>query len=165
MPAAPCSAVRRTGSRCAAPIGGWAEYTWKVERTFGAGTTGASKSQWYDHRIMRRTLPLLLFALTIWTIESLRADGLACLQPVSGVTWLRWEDEQETLDRWCQSVGPPVFAPAPVSTGDISRLLVLSWNVHVGGADTEELIERMLVRSSDEGTGVVLLLQEAFRAG
>ena len=58
-----------------------------------------------------------------------------------------------------------MFAPAPPRTGDISRLLVLSWNVHVGGADTEELIAQMLDPSSNEETGVVLLLQEAFRAG
>jgi endonuclease/exonuclease/phosphatase family metal-dependent hydrolase len=114
---------------------------------------------------MRHTLPLLLLALIPWTIESPHAESLACLQPVSGVSWLRWEDEQQTLDRWCQSVGPPVFAPAPARNGDISRLLVLSWNVHVGGADTEELIAQLLDRSSNEGTGVVVLLQEAFRAG
>jgi endonuclease/exonuclease/phosphatase family metal-dependent hydrolase len=114
---------------------------------------------------MRHTLPLLLLALLTWTIESPRANGLACLRPVSGVTWLRWEDAQETLDRWCQSVGPPVFAPAPERTGNISRLLVLSWNVHVGGGDTEELIAPMLERSQEEGTALIVLLQEAFRAG
>jgi endonuclease/exonuclease/phosphatase family metal-dependent hydrolase len=129
--------------------------------------TRASKSQSHEQHLMRRryTLPLLVLFLLTWTIESPRADGLACLQPVSGVTWLRWEDEQQTLDRWCQSVGPPVFGSAQERTGDISRLLVLSWNVHVGGADTDELIARMLERSSEEGTGLVILLQEAFRAG
>lgn len=129
--------------------------------------TRASKSHGHEQYIMRRrhTLPLLLLALITWSIESLRADNLACLQPVSGVTWLRWENEQETLDRWCQSVGPPIFAPGTERPGDISRLLVLSWNVHVGGADTEELIAQMLERASEEATGLVVLFQEAFRAG
>ena len=113
----------------------------------------------------RHTLPLLLLALITGTIESPRADSLACLQSVSGVTWLRWENEQETLDRWCQSVGPPVFATGAERAGDISRLLVLSWNVHVGGGDTEELIAQMLDRASEEGTGLVVLFQETFRAG
>ena len=119
----------------------------------------------HEQYVMRHMLPLVLLALIPWTIESPHAESLACLQPVSGVSWLRWEDEQDTLDRWCQSVGPPVFAAAPARTGDISRLLILSWNVHVGGGDTEELIAQMLDRYSDEETGVVLLLQEAFRGG
>ncbi len=114
---------------------------------------------------LRHQLPLLLLALIPWTIETPSANGLACLQPVSGVSWLRWEDEQDTLDRWCQSVGPPVFSAAPARTGDISRLLILSWNVHVGGADTEDLLAQMLDRSAEEGTGLVVLLQETFRAG
>jgi endonuclease/exonuclease/phosphatase family metal-dependent hydrolase len=37
--------------------------------------------------------------------------------------------------------------------------------VHVGGADTEELIAKILERASEEGTGLVVLFQEAFRAG
>jgi endonuclease/exonuclease/phosphatase family metal-dependent hydrolase len=129
--------------------------------------TRASTSLRHEQHIMRHwyALPLLLLALIPWSTQSPHAEGLACLEPVSGVTWLRWEDEQQTLDRWCQSVGAPVFAPAVERTGAISRLLVLSWNVHVGGADTEELIAEMLSRSSEEGTGLVVLLQEAFRAG
>src|SRR5262245_4615516 len=135
MRAAQCFAATKTGSLCVVPIVGWAEYTCKVKRTSGAGMTRASKSQNHEQHLMRHryTLPLHVLFLLTWTIELPRADGLACLQPVSGVTWLRWEDEQQTLDRWCQSVGPPVFGSAPERTGDISRLLVLSWNVHVGG--------------------------------
>ena len=113
----------------------------------------------------RRVLPLLILALTAGNLASTRADSLACLRPVSGVTWLRWEQEQQTLDLWCQSVGPPVFTTAPNRTGEISRLMVLSWNVHVGGADVEKLIAETLGLLSEDGTGLVLLLQETFRAG
>jgi endonuclease/exonuclease/phosphatase family metal-dependent hydrolase len=113
-----------------------------------------------------------LRALLVWvplllacTSASLHADPMACLQPVSGVTWVRWEREQGTLDRWCQSVGPPVFTSAPATAGEISRLLILSWNVHVGGAHIEKLIAKIHAQSSEAGTGLVMLMQETFRGG
>jgi endonuclease/exonuclease/phosphatase family metal-dependent hydrolase len=113
----------------------------------------------------RRHVSLLVaIALLSGAVASLRADPLSCLREVSGVTWLRWEHEQPTLDRWCESVGPPVFTSGPERTTGISRLLVLSWNVHVGGADVEELMAKALDLSGGE-TGLVVLMQEAFRAG
>ena len=109
------------------------------------------------------TLVLVLAALPRIHAAT-EASSLPCLNPVPGVTWMRWEHQQPTLDLWCQSVGPPVFAPGIARPGEISRLLVLSWNVHVGGADAEQLIGQLL-DLSDEGTGLVVLLQEAFRSG
>lgn len=94
-----------------------------------------------------------------------RAEPLPCLRDVSGVTWLRWDREQHVLDRWCESVGPPVFKSGSDRDGEISRLLILSWNVHVGGADVDELIAKTLGELSGQGTGLVILMQEAFRAG
>ena len=94
-----------------------------------------------------------------------RAEPLPCLRDVAGVTWLRWDQEQQVLDRWCESVGPPVFKAGSDRAGAISRLLILSWNVHVGGADIDELIARTLGELSGQGTGLVILMQEAFRAG
>jgi endonuclease/exonuclease/phosphatase family metal-dependent hydrolase len=82
---------------------------------------------------------------------------------VPGVTWLPWEEERHTLDAWCESVGPPVVSPGPERTGEVSRLLVVSWNVHVGGGDVEELMSEL--GGSPDGTGLVFLLQETFRAG
>ena len=98
-------------------------------------------------------------------ITPLHAEPLPCLREVAGVTWLRWEHKQDVLSRWCESVGPPVFTTGSARDGAISRLLVLSWNVHVGGADLEELMAKVLGPLSGSDTGFVILMQEAFRAG
>jgi endonuclease/exonuclease/phosphatase family metal-dependent hydrolase len=108
-------------------------------------------------------MAVLVLTLAAWMPASADAP-LSCLREVSGVTWLRWDDGRELLDLWCQSVGPPVLAGAAVTDADISRLVVVSWNVHVGGARVEELISGILGRS-DGRTGLVVLLQEAFRGG
>jgi endonuclease/exonuclease/phosphatase family metal-dependent hydrolase len=115
--------------------------------------------------IMTRWPTLLPFVLLLLAPTAARTQPMPCLQPVTGVTWLRSEREQPTLDRWCQSVGPPVFASAPITTGEISRLLILSWNVHVGGAQVEELVSKIRQDSSYVDTGLVVLLQETFRGG
>jgi endonuclease/exonuclease/phosphatase family metal-dependent hydrolase len=111
------------------------------------------------------TRVVLLLLLLAGAPASLGGEGMSCLQPVPDVTWLRWEHEQATLDRWCQSVGPPVFTSAPVAADEISRLLILSWNVHVGGGRIEELVSTILAQPSAAGTGLVVLLQETFRSG
>lgn len=114
---------------------------------------------------LRVILVVIAVVLASVAAVSLQADPLPCLRDVSGVTWLRWEQEQPTLDRWCQSVGPPVFNPGREQEGEISRLLILSWNVHVGGADVDELLAKTFVELSGRGTGLVILMQEAFRGG
>jgi endonuclease/exonuclease/phosphatase family metal-dependent hydrolase len=109
-------------------------------------------------------MAVLVLTVTAWAPASAGAP-LSCLREVSGVTWLRWDEGRELLDLWCHSIGPPVLVGAPVTDAEISRLVVVSWNVHVGGGDVEELISRILGRTSDRGTGLVVLLQETFRAG
>jgi endonuclease/exonuclease/phosphatase family metal-dependent hydrolase len=109
-------------------------------------------------------LLVLVVVLLACVSDFVRAD-MPCPQPVSGVTWVRWEHERATLDRWCQSVGPPVFTSSPVVAAEISRLLILSWNVHVGGARIEKLISKIFGHLPKGGTGLVVLLQETFRAG
>jgi endonuclease/exonuclease/phosphatase family metal-dependent hydrolase len=103
--------------------------------------------------------------LVAGAIAPLPAESLPCLDEVAGVTWLRWDQKQDILSRWCESVGPPVFTSAPERDGPVSRLLVLSWNVHVGGADVEELMAKALGPLSAPNTGLVILVQEAFRSG
>ena len=68
---------------------------------------------------------------------------LSCLEPVDGLTWVRWADNQQPLDLWCHSVGRPVFEARPAATGDIVGVRILSWNVHVG-AGRLELAPRLL---------------------
>lgn len=104
-------------------------------------------------------------ALVVGGAVSVRTESLACLRDVQGVTWLRWSENQDVLDRWCESVGPPVFTNAPEREGAISRLRVVSWNVHVGGADLDELIGQALGTLSASDAGLVILMQEAFRSG
>jgi endonuclease/exonuclease/phosphatase family metal-dependent hydrolase len=108
---------------------------------------------------------LLVMLLLACTPASVRADPMSCLQPVTGVTWVRWEHGQPALDRWCRSVGPPVFASVAIPAGEISRLVILSWNVHVGGGHIEKLVKKIRKGSSPAGTGFVVLAQETFRGG
>jgi endonuclease/exonuclease/phosphatase family metal-dependent hydrolase len=76
------------------------------------------------------------------------------------VTWDRPAAGQLDLDAWCAGVGPPVVAPGSLpSQAQITRLVVASWNVHVDDVAT------LVKMRHDGGTGLVLLLQEAFRSG
>ena len=76
--------------------------------------------------------------------------------------------DQVRLDRWCDSVGAPVVDlvnPDPVRIG---RLLVVSWNVGVGAGRLAALVDLLRARTPKPASGevgLVVLLQEAFRAG
>jgi endonuclease/exonuclease/phosphatase family metal-dependent hydrolase len=106
------------------------------------------------------------------------------------VAWLLPAAERAELDVWCAAVGPPVLV-APdrgaiahgadgacavidvdgsvidVDGAGIDSLLVVTWNVNVGGAEIRRLVAD--VRSGGVTGGPVtdfaLLLQEAYRAG
>ena len=88
------------------------------------------------------------------------------------VVWIAPNDARDLgrLGKWCQSVGP-VLVDSPVRRGvsaGVNRLAIITWNVHVGGGDIEELIARLREGEFTEGTRVqdfVLLLQEAYREG
>jgi endonuclease/exonuclease/phosphatase family metal-dependent hydrolase len=85
------------------------------------------------------------------------------------------EKDIETLDRWCQTVGPPAIDStaaahrAAWSPGD--SIVVATWNTHGGAGDLLGFIEAELDLSCDEGkpspgadyAPFVLLIQEAFR--
>jgi endonuclease/exonuclease/phosphatase family metal-dependent hydrolase len=89
-----------------------------------------------------------------------------CLEPVPGVTWDRWMGTGDaTLNAWCDSVGRPVLrSPVFVEPADIAQLQMVSWNVHVGGGEVEQWLPRLRAEGA-KTTGLVLLLQEAFRGG
>jgi len=109
---------------------------------------------------------VMLFVLAVISCPlALRGEPFSCLGRGDRVTWLRSSSDRQMLDLWCNSVGPPAIVSAPVPTADTSRLIVFSWNVHVGGGRLEELIPRLLRQASSEDAGLVVLLQEAFRAG
>jgi endonuclease/exonuclease/phosphatase family metal-dependent hydrolase len=98
------------------------------------------------------------------------APALTCVGSPETLQWADISDKTHRgdLDSWCSSVGAPLVWSSPsLQAGEARRLLILSWNVHVGGGHVKEAVEELLDRF-DEGhndTGIVLLLQEAFRAG
>ena len=83
------------------------------------------------------------------------------------MAWDRPPDELGDLNAWCAAVGPAVAAVRPSPDTLITRLVVVSWNVHVGGGRVDRLAELLLERhrAPAGGTGFILLLQETFRAG
>jgi endonuclease/exonuclease/phosphatase family metal-dependent hydrolase len=92
--------------------------------------------------------------------------------PAQQVRWIRPEaaEERAALDDWCRAVGPAVVVTspqAPLPGAESSDLVVISWNVNVGGGDIAGLVGSL---RSGGLTGhpvsrFVLLLQEAFRDG
>jgi endonuclease/exonuclease/phosphatase family metal-dependent hydrolase len=84
---------------------------------------------------------------------------------MNDIIWLRSHSDRQVLDLWCDSVGPPVIVSAAARSAEASRLTIVNWNVHVGGGRLEEVIPRLLQRSSREGAALAVLLQETFRAG
>jgi endonuclease/exonuclease/phosphatase family metal-dependent hydrolase len=98
---------------------------------------------------------------------------LPCRQVVPAAAPVAWwsaasRRDRDDLARWCETVGPVLFEPARGSddapTSD--RLVVVSWNVHVGSGDVDGLVRSLRAGELTDGTPVnnfVLLLQEAYR--
>ena len=92
-------------------------------------------------------------------------------QPLAQVvTWVLRDRprERQRLDAQCEAVGPIVLrAPPSLEPRTPDDLVVVGWNIHVGGGDVVRLVRRL---QSGAITGrpvsdVVLLLEEAHRAG
>jgi endonuclease/exonuclease/phosphatase family metal-dependent hydrolase len=105
--------------------------------------------------------------------------GVVAPRP-QAVMWVIPDDsrDQGLLARWCRTVGPAVIAVPPAEaavegtvgprTAVADELAVVSWNVHGGGGDVDDLIERLRAGALTDGRPVpqfALLLQEAHRAG
>jgi endonuclease/exonuclease/phosphatase family metal-dependent hydrolase len=90
---------------------------------------------------------------------------------------IRWRpaadaEDRRSLANWCRAVGPALAAPSPRapdgSTRDDDTIVVVSWNVHLGGSDIVGFVDALRAGRFTNGVrvaGVILLLQEAFRAG
>lgn len=127
---------------------------------------------------MLRWLSVLCVALSLTGCHPMRAAlavtpepaALSCLG-AGEVRWARASADiyQRDLDSWCSSVGAPVVALTPNDpSGSVRRLVVLSWNVHVGAGEVRELVATLRAAADDAAqheTGLVLLLQEMFRVG
>ena len=73
--------------------------------------------------------------------------------------------DRSSLHSWRQSVGPPVVIAAdPAGPAAADRLLVVNWNMHVGGGDFERLAHDVRSRAGAH-VPVVFLIQEAYREG
>ena len=85
---------------------------------------------------------------------------------VSSVRWMApsLETDRTALDSWRVSVGPPVVvSPVAHATAPADRLVVVNWNMHVGGGDIAGLLGDVRRRNGD--APIVFLLQEAYREG
>jgi endonuclease/exonuclease/phosphatase family metal-dependent hydrolase len=83
------------------------------------------------------------------------------------VRWLAPElsSDRASLDNWRLSVGPPVVvAPASTPTAPADRLVVVNWNMHVGGGDIGGMLDDVR-RLNGPAVPIVFLLQEAYREG
>ena len=105
------------------------------------------------------------------------AEGVSssCRQTVPDpATAMRWvlpaaERDRTRLNQWCDAVGPAIVLPSPSTPpGPVDRLAVVVWNVRVGEADVNRLIEELKRGAFSEGQPIgdfVLLLQETYRSG
>jgi endonuclease/exonuclease/phosphatase family metal-dependent hydrolase len=81
--------------------------------------------------------------------------------------------DKTRLDSWCAGTGPLLFRPEAAdglhdSASSIDDLVLVSWNVHVGGADIDRFVTDL--RSGRLSGGrhprhIILLLQEVVRSG
>jgi endonuclease/exonuclease/phosphatase family metal-dependent hydrolase len=98
------------------------------------------------------------------------AHALAPLDSISSthaaVAWLSpvLPRDAAALTRWRSAVGSPVFTAAPgPDHGAVDGLTIVSWNVALDGGDVIRLVRDLEARAPRRP--IVLLLQEAFRAG
>jgi len=74
--------------------------------------------------------------------------------------------DRDVLDRWCDSVGPPLVTPDPPPAHALATVVVATWNVHAGNGDVEAFLHMLSTAPGVRAPyGVVLLLQEAVRTG
>jgi endonuclease/exonuclease/phosphatase family metal-dependent hydrolase len=74
--------------------------------------------------------------------------------------------DRDMLDRWCDSVGPPVVTAGGAPPEALATVVVATWNVHAGNGDVESFLASLAQLPDVHAPyGVVLLLQEAARVG
>jgi endonuclease/exonuclease/phosphatase family metal-dependent hydrolase len=91
--------------------------------------------------------------------------------PATEITWVLpvAERDRTRLNQWCGAVGPAIVLPSPFTPSNpADRLAVVVWNVRVGDADVNRLIDELKRGVFSEGQPIddfVLLLQETYRSG
>jgi len=134
--------------------------------------------------MIRRVPSILLILLSLscslpWDTSYRRYTGplpedvakRSCRDTTAAVRWIDLEDETERriLAHWCATVGTPVLEDyrAARETAPMDSLVMVSWNVHVGGGDVLRLVAdlRTGALTGEPVDDFVLILQEVHRAG
>lgn len=86
--------------------------------------------------------------------------------PISALSWFgpQVHEDLSSLVRWRRSVGPPVVVHAERPAVRSDRLIIVNWNLHVGGGDIARLFSDLRQQEGNDAP-VVFLLQEAYRDG
>jgi endonuclease/exonuclease/phosphatase family metal-dependent hydrolase len=109
---------------------------------------------WALVAILTSTLPLFAQAPTCTGSGTIRWQSLAPPR------------DRDVLDRWCDSVGPPLVAAGRAPAPSVQTVVIATWNVHVGNGDVEAFVASLARLPTIRAPfGVVLLLQEVVRAG
>ena len=85
------------------------------------------------------------------------------LAPNDGIVWFGpvTPGDESALVRWRDAVGPPVIEDGDAGVQEVAdQITVVSWNIANGGGDV-----MALARTLPPGRPLVMLLQEAYRAG
>jgi endonuclease/exonuclease/phosphatase family metal-dependent hydrolase len=92
--------------------------------------------------------------------------GMSLASGATAVSWVAPEIAADlaSLGRWRRSVGPPVTVTSTAVNAPADTLIVVNWNMHVGGGDIATLLSDVRRQAGTE-TPVVFLLQEAYRSG
>jgi endonuclease/exonuclease/phosphatase family metal-dependent hydrolase len=115
------------------------------------------------------TLALSLSLATSCTgNHSMARREVAVIGPaLPAISWLGPDltADRSSLHSWRESVGPPVVLAADAAaSGPADRLLVVNWNMHVGGGDFERLAQDVRGQAGAH-VPIVFLIQEAHREG
>ena len=97
-----------------------------------------------------------------------RIDGTRECRHSPHVHWLSLAppSDHEMLDRWCDSVGPPIVVAHTSPPPPVTSLVLATWNVHAGNANVDTFVASLATQPGVRSPyGIVLLLQEAVRAG
>jgi endonuclease/exonuclease/phosphatase family metal-dependent hydrolase len=147
-----------------------------------AGAAGAEPRPQSASRTVRVLIVLLLAAAgcvhrpTQQTAGSLpvcrEVRGLSDDSHRAPIAWFGPDDQRNRprLNAWCATVGPVVYESRPRNhdARPIDRLVVISWNTHVGGGDVDALVDAVQRGDFSHGEpfdAIVLLLQEVYRHG
>jgi len=112
---------------------------------------------------------VVVLGLTGHTLHAQTADdSTRPCRHSPAVTWhsLAPPTDRAVLERWCDSVGPPLVVSGAPPPPSIASLVIATWNVQAGNGDVEGFLTSIAALPGVQAPfGVVLLLQEAVRVG